>query len=124
MKQKKGFVNFWTVTIAILLALVVWRVVIVWQFNRASGDSSATMQGAGERSAAGSIRRLDYSLPALGDLAQVDAMASEPGCRIDLDRAIAALPDPQRLALLLSALAEMSHAEIARATGWPLGTVK
>lgn len=53
-----------------------------------------------------------------------DAMAGEPGCRIDLDRAIDALPDPQRVVVLLSALAEMSHAEIAEATGWPLGTVK
>lgn len=58
MKRKKGLVNFWTVTTAILLALVVWRVVVVWQFNRASGDSSATTRGLLQRDAIGSARRL------------------------------------------------------------------
>ena len=58
------------------------------------------------------------------DLDPPDAMAREPGPQIDLDRAIAMLPATQRRALLLSAMAEMSHAEIAGVTGWPLGTVK
>lgn len=69
-------------------------------------------------------QRRDGNSELSDDLDPVDAMAAEPGCRIDLDRAIGALPGPQRLALLLSALAEMSHADIAKATGWPLGTVK
>lgn len=43
---------------------------------------------------------------------------------IDLEQALDALPATQRHAVLLSCVAEMSHAEIASASGWPLGTVK
>ena len=41
-----------------------------------------------------------------------------------LHRALAALPDPQREALLMSAVDGMTHGEIAIALGIPLGTVK
>jgi RNA polymerase sigma-70 factor (ECF subfamily) len=44
--------------------------------------------------------------------------------RIDLDRALAALPEPQRQALLLCYGADLSHAEAAQVLGWPLGTLK
>ena len=44
--------------------------------------------------------------------------------RIDLDRALALLPEPQRHALLLTYGADLSHAEAAQVLGWPLGTLK
>ncbi|WP_457324890.1 RNA polymerase sigma factor [Roseateles sp. P5_E11] len=44
--------------------------------------------------------------------------------RIDLDRAMADLSEPQRHALLLCYGADLSHAEAALVLGWPLGTVK
>ena len=46
------------------------------------------------------------------------------GSRHDLDRALANLPDEQRIAIILCVSAGMSHGEAAIATGWPLGTVK
>jgi RNA polymerase sigma factor (sigma-70 family) len=46
------------------------------------------------------------------------------GEAIDIDRALALLPNAVRLCLVLSYHAEMSHAEIAEATNLPLGTVK
>lgn len=46
------------------------------------------------------------------------------GIRFDTDKAIASLPEQQRVAITLSFGAGMSHGEIAAATGWPLGTVK
>lgn len=43
---------------------------------------------------------------------------------IDLDRALAKLPDAVRVCIVLSYHEHMSHAEIAEATALPLGTVK
>jgi RNA polymerase sigma factor (sigma-70 family) len=53
-----------------------------------------------------------------------EAHTPSPGAGIDLDRAIAELAPVQRHAIVLSCVVGMSHAEIAEATGWPLGTVK
>ena len=44
--------------------------------------------------------------------------------RIDLDRAMDTLSEPQRHALLLTYGADLSHAEAAQILGWPLGTLK
>lgn len=44
--------------------------------------------------------------------------------RIDLDRALATLSEPQRHALLLTFGADLSHTEAALVLGWPLGTLK
>lgn len=44
--------------------------------------------------------------------------------RIDLDRALAGLSEPQRHALLLTYGADLSHVEAAQVLGWPLGTLK
>lgn len=46
------------------------------------------------------------------------------GAAIDIDQALALLPDAVRLCIVLSYHAEMSHAEIAEAAAIPLGTVK
>lgn len=47
-----------------------------------------------------------------------------PGVAMDLDRALATLEPHIRMCVVLSYNEGMSHREIARATGMPLGTVK
>jgi RNA polymerase sigma-70 factor (ECF subfamily) len=44
--------------------------------------------------------------------------------RMDLDQALAGLADEMRLCVVLAYSEGMSHSEISRATGLPLGTVK
>ena len=46
------------------------------------------------------------------------------GAAVDIDHALALLPDTVRLCIVLSYHGEMSHAEIAETTSLPLGTVK
>ena len=83
------------------------------------------------------LTRLAYSalsaerpaLPSADDNAppELDAhadFAPESDWRIDLDRAMAGLSEPQRHALLLCYGADLSHAEAALILGWPLGTLK
>ena len=53
--------------------------------------------------------------PGSGDLA---------AARLDLSRALLRLKDQERVCVVLSYSEGLSHAEIAEATGWPLGTVK
>jgi RNA polymerase sigma-70 factor (ECF subfamily) len=53
-----------------------------------------------------------------------EPVADTAGAAIDLDRALALLPNDVRLCVVLSYHAEMSHAEIAEASSLPLGTVK
>ena len=49
---------------------------------------------------------------------------SAAGVGMDLDRALATLPEPERLHLVLSYNEGLTHSEIAELTGTPLGTVK
>ncbi len=59
-----------------------------------------------------------------------DAAASEPDPsgatvrRIDVERALGRLPEPERLALIHCFQLDLSHAEAADVLGWPLGTLK
>lgn len=48
----------------------------------------------------------------------------DPSLALDLDRLLARLKPAERLCVVLGHAEGMSHAEIAAATGWPLGTVK
>ena len=48
----------------------------------------------------------------------------DPGLRLDLSNATAALPAEQRAAVLLCLACEFSHSEAAQALALPLGTVK
>lgn len=66
-----------------------------------------------------------------GRLVTVDAAperrdhgAEDPALRLDLERAIAALPERARQALVLRDVEGHSYAEIARLTGTAVGTVK
>jgi len=49
---------------------------------------------------------------------------SDPGLRLDLEKATAALPADQKAAILLCLACEFSHSEAAEALALPLGTVK
>ena len=44
--------------------------------------------------------------------------------RLDVERAMTALPEPERLALIHCFQLDLSHAEAAAVLGWPLGTLK
>lgn len=55
----------------------------------------------------------------LGAAATVD-----PAVALDLERLLARLKPAERLGVVLAHVEGLSHAEIAHATGWPLGTVK
>jgi len=46
------------------------------------------------------------------------------GIAIDLDQALATLPDEVRMCIVLSYHERMTHSEIAELTGLPLGTIK
>jgi RNA polymerase sigma factor (sigma-70 family) len=59
----------------------------------------------------------DGQLPDRGQVSSV-------GERLDLDRALALLPQDVRLCVVLGYAERMSHREICEATGFPLGTVK
>lgn len=54
----------------------------------------------------------------------VPRAATDCSASMDIGRAIDDLPTEQKRAIVLSFQAGLSHAEIAAATGWPLGTVK
>lgn len=47
-----------------------------------------------------------------------------PALGIDLERALATLPEPQQRALVHCYHLELSHEEAASVLGWPLGTLK
>lgn len=55
---------------------------------------------------------------------QEEHVGDSTGTAIDVDHALALLPPPVRICVVLSYHAQMSHAEIAEAASLPLGTVK
>ncbi|MCH8855649.1 MAG: sigma-70 family RNA polymerase sigma factor [Proteobacteria bacterium] len=61
---------------------------------------------------------------AAAEAAAHDDFAPAADWRIDLNRALATLREPERHALLLCYGADLSHSEAALVLGWPLGTVK
>jgi RNA polymerase sigma-70 factor (ECF subfamily) len=73
-------------------------------------------------------RRRDRAVQRMLDRAGQDgsdpAQPAATGAALDLDRALAALNDDERTAVLLCYAGGMSHAEAAEAMGAPLGTVK
>jgi RNA polymerase sigma factor (sigma-70 family) len=75
-------------------------------------------------------RRAPAASAALPDDDAPDAAATVPDPsgrtvqRIDVERALAALPEPERLALIHCFQLDLSHAEAADVLGWPLGTLK
>lgn len=53
-----------------------------------------------------------------------DASASRLPDHLDLDRALKALPENQRICVILCVASGLTHSEASLATGFPLGTVK
>lgn len=64
---------------------------------------------------------IDDSSPIADDAASPEAAA---GAKIDLERALARLSEPERLCVTLNHGEGLSHSEIVEMTGLPLGTVK
>lgn len=71
------------------------------------------------------VRKKD-ALRGAGELSGTEAARRESSASLgmDLDRALATLPEAQRLPLVLSYHEGLTHDEIAELTGTPLGTVK
>lgn len=67
--------------------------------------------------------QLDDEHALLDDLPETPAPLAPAGERLDLERALAALPPGQRAVLLLVAVEEYSYAEAAAILGLPIGTV-
>jgi RNA polymerase sigma factor (sigma-70 family) len=53
-----------------------------------------------------------------------EAVTPNAGLSVDLEHALAALRPAERVCIVLAIAEGMSHGEVARATGFPLGTVK
>jgi len=53
-----------------------------------------------------------------------DRSMADTGDKMDLSRALARLPEAQRICVTLCVAASLSHREASEATGWPLGTIK
>jgi RNA polymerase sigma-70 factor (ECF subfamily) len=70
--------------------------------------------------------RREERYPLSGDLEAfgVAAPAAHPGAALDLERAIAGLPNGARRVFVLHDVEGWGHAEIARATGLAIGTCK
>jgi RNA polymerase sigma-70 factor (ECF subfamily) len=61
---------------------------------------------------------------ALDDAPALPDTRGDASARIDVERALAALPEPERVALIHCFQLDLSHAEAAEVLGWPLGTLK
>jgi RNA polymerase sigma factor (sigma-70 family) len=70
------------------------------------------------------LRRRKLDLAELDESELVEAPRNAPGERIDLDKALAQLPLPVRLCVVLAYNDGLSHQEISDLTSLPLGTVK
>ena len=70
-------------------------------------------------------KRRGDPLQGADELDDADSVQAEaPGIAMDLDRALASLPEDVRLCIVLSYHEQMTHNEIADFTAIPLGTVK
>jgi RNA polymerase sigma factor (sigma-70 family) len=57
-------------------------------------------------------------------LQALPAAANDTALRLDVARALARLPELQRVALVHCFVLDLSHSEAAEVLGWPLGTLK
>jgi len=70
------------------------------------------------------FRRMRRDAVAIEGMSETTSFEGAADARLDLSRAMAALPADQRAAIALCLAQEFSHAEAAEALGLPLGTVK
>jgi len=69
-------------------------------------------------------RRKRMTLADESELPELGTSAESPSQRLDLNAALALIPPPVRLCVVLAYAGGMTHEEIAAATEVPLGTVK
>ena len=101
-RSERGSVAAWVLMVVLSRAIDVSRVQARHSTRRASDDALAV-------------------LPAPGDVVEAaDARIDAIGVR----RALAALPDAQRVAVTLAYYGELTHTEIGERLGVPVGTVK
>jgi RNA polymerase sigma factor (sigma-70 family) len=79
--------------------------------RRRNERSSPEASAASATEASAEVAGLQFDDPALAE-------------KLDLDRALALLPEDVRLCIVLAYSERMSHREISQASGLPLGTVK
>ena len=70
------------------------------------------------------VRRRKLDVAEWDDSVPLEAPRASPGERIDLDKALAQLPPPMRLCVVMAYNDGLSHQEISEMTDIPLGTVK
>ena len=70
------------------------------------------------------VRRRKFDTVEWDESMPLEAFREAPAERIDLDEALAQLPSPMRLCVVLAYNDGLSHQEIADVTSIPLGTVK
>ena len=93
------------------------------QIARPRSTARSSMHQRHQRAAGLPALSIDDPAPADVAAALADPRPS-PALGIDLERALAALPDAQRWALIHCYHLELSHEEAADVLGWPLGTLK
>ena len=69
-------------------------------------------------------QRQEIEFDETAEIIPFDRPMADTGDKMDLSRALAKLPEAQRICVTLCVAASLSHREAAEATGWPLGTVK
>ncbi|WP_299950199.1 RNA polymerase sigma factor [Hyphomonas sp. BRH_c22] len=69
-------------------------------------------------------QRVEIEFDETAEIIPFDRSAADTGDKMDLSRALARLPEAQRICVTLCVAASLSHREAAEATGWPLGTIK
>ncbi|WP_084141289.1 RNA polymerase sigma factor [Hyphomonas johnsonii] len=69
-------------------------------------------------------QRPEIELDETAEIIPFDRSVPDAGDKLDLSRALAKLPEAQRICVTLCVAAGLSHREAAEATGWPLGTIK
>ena len=69
-------------------------------------------------------QRPEIEFDETAEIIPFDRSMADTGDKMDLSRALAKLPEAQRICVTLCVAASLSHREAAEATGWPLGTIK
>jgi RNA polymerase sigma factor (sigma-70 family) len=69
-------------------------------------------------------QRAEIEFDETAEIIPFDRSTADTGDKMDLSRALARLPEAQRICVTLCVAASLSHREAAEATGWPLGTIK
>jgi RNA polymerase sigma factor (sigma-70 family) len=72
------------------------------------------------------VRRAPLAAALVDDAAlqALPAAADDAALRLDMARALARLPEPERVALVHCFVLDLSHSQAAEVLGWPLGTLK